>query len=175
MLPSEDPEAWCAFHDEVLNDFKPEGPVQVGLASRIAEIMWRLRRIARAEQQSVSVAQTRRDVLAVDRSHAQPASGPADRPLATSGNGPDPDAIAGRRQDGARALGFYADVLIADMSASRHLESLPVLLPDDRTLEMLVRYEAHLSRDLKHTLHELEALQERRRGNPTPLARIDIS
>jgi len=38
-----------------------------------------------------------------------------------------------------------------------------------------MRYEAHLNRVLKHTLHELEALQDRRNGTATPLARIDIN
>jgi hypothetical protein len=36
------------------------------------------------------------------------------------------------------------------------------LLPDDRTLEKVVRYEAHLSCGLYKALHELEALQVRR-------------
>jgi hypothetical protein len=36
------------------------------------------------------------------------------------------------------------------------------LLPDDKTLEKVARYEAHLSRGLYKALHELEALQARR-------------
>jgi hypothetical protein len=36
------------------------------------------------------------------------------------------------------------------------------LLPDEKTLEKVARYEAHLSRGLYKTLHELEALQVRR-------------
>jgi hypothetical protein len=38
------------------------------------------------------------------------------------------------------------------------------LLPDDKTLEKVARYEAHLSRGLYKVLHELEALQARRTG-----------
>jgi hypothetical protein len=37
-----------------------------------------------------------------------------------------------------------------------------------------VRFEAHLNRQLMQTLHELEALQSRRRGSPSPLARVDV-
>jgi hypothetical protein len=48
------------------------------------------------------------------------------------------------------------------------------LLPDEKTLEKVQRYEAHLSRLLYKTLHELEALQTRRSGNVAPLARLDI-
>jgi hypothetical protein len=48
------------------------------------------------------------------------------------------------------------------------------LLPDEKTLEKVARYEAHLSRGLFKALHELEALQVRRAGGAAPLARLDI-
>src|SRR5215211_1993825 len=48
------------------------------------------------------------------------------------------------------------------------------LLPDDKTLEKVSRYEAHLSRLFHKTLHELEALQVRRLGGSAPLARLDV-
>jgi len=48
------------------------------------------------------------------------------------------------------------------------------LLPDDKTLEKVSRYEAHLSRLFHKTLHELEALQARRLGGSAPLARLDV-
>jgi hypothetical protein len=48
------------------------------------------------------------------------------------------------------------------------------LLPDDKTLEKISRYEAHLSRLFHKTLHELEALQTRRSGGVAPLARLDV-
>jgi hypothetical protein len=48
------------------------------------------------------------------------------------------------------------------------------LLPDQKTLEKVARYEAHLSRGLYKSLHELEALQVRRTGGAAPLARLDV-
>ncbi len=48
------------------------------------------------------------------------------------------------------------------------------LLPADKTLEKVARYEAHLSRLLFKSLHELEAMQARRSGSAVPLARLDI-
>jgi hypothetical protein len=49
------------------------------------------------------------------------------------------------------------------------------ILPDEKTLEKLSRYEAHLSRQLYHALHELENLQKyRTTGEGTPLARLDV-
>ena len=48
------------------------------------------------------------------------------------------------------------------------------LLPDEYTLNKIMRYEAHLNRQLYQALHELEALQARRQGQAAPLARIDL-
>lgn len=48
------------------------------------------------------------------------------------------------------------------------------LLPDEKTLEKVARYEAHISRGLYKVLHELEALQARRTGDAAPLARLDV-
>lgn len=49
------------------------------------------------------------------------------------------------------------------------------ILLDEKTLEKISRYEAHLSRQLFHALHELENLQKHRiTGEGTPLARLDV-
>jgi hypothetical protein len=48
------------------------------------------------------------------------------------------------------------------------------LLPEEKTLEKVARYEAHLSRGLYKALHELEAMQTRRSGAVAPLARLDV-
>ncbi len=46
--------------------------------------------------------------------------------------------------------------------------------PDLDELGKLQRYEAHLERMLYRALHELEALQARRRGEAVPLGRIEV-
>jgi hypothetical protein len=48
------------------------------------------------------------------------------------------------------------------------------LLPDAAELDKVVRYEAHLSRQLTVMLHEYEALQARGHGKSVPLARLDV-
>ena len=48
------------------------------------------------------------------------------------------------------------------------------LLPDEKTLEKIARYEAHLSRQLYQAMHELEALRTKRSGGAAPLARLDV-
>jgi len=49
------------------------------------------------------------------------------------------------------------------------------LLPSPSVVANITRYEAHLHRQYIQSLHELEALQARRRGERVPLARLDIS
>ena len=72
-----------------------------------------------------------------------------------------------------------ADVHLKQMRADRMANELDRmrrerLLPHPEELEKIVRYEAHLNRQLNQTLHELEALQARRQGGVTPLARVDV-
>ena len=47
-------------------------------------------------------------------------------------------------------------------------------LPAGNELDKIMRYEAHLSRQLYQAKHELEVLQKQRRGEATPLARLDV-
>jgi hypothetical protein len=48
------------------------------------------------------------------------------------------------------------------------------LLPEEKTLEKVARYETHFSRGLYKVLLELEALQARRTGAAVLLARLDV-
>jgi hypothetical protein len=48
------------------------------------------------------------------------------------------------------------------------------ILPSEQDMAKVGRYEAHLSRELYRALHELEALQTRRRGGAAPLGRVDV-
>ena len=67
----------------------------------------------------------------------------------------------------AKAAAQRVEQDLARMSRER-------LLPDEKTLEKVARYEAHLSRGLYKALHELEALQASRTGGVAPLARLDV-
>jgi hypothetical protein len=71
------------------------------------------------------------------------------------------------------------DIISAKTAAERVEQDLARmsrerLLPDEKTLEKVARYEAHLSRLFHKALHELEALQARRTGGAAPLARLDV-
>src|SRR5947208_15937236 len=47
------------------------------------------------------------------------------------------------------------------------------LIPGEKELSLLMRYEGRLHRHLLQLLHELEAMKARRRGESTPLLRVD--
>ena len=79
------------------------------------------------------------------------------------------------------------DLIIADSYLSRGAEvpdpdplrlaahQQTRVIPDSASLDKIMRYEAHLHRQCLQTLHEIEALQARRRGEHPHLARLDIS
>jgi len=49
------------------------------------------------------------------------------------------------------------------------------LIPDDDTVKTIMRYEVSLHRQCIQMFHELEAMQTRRMGGSSPLARLDVS
>jgi hypothetical protein len=63
-----------------------------------------------------------------------------------------------------------AKPFLARHQERRHLH----LIPQGPALNGILRYEAHLSRLLVRDLTQLEVAQARRRGESTPLARLDI-
>jgi len=48
------------------------------------------------------------------------------------------------------------------------------LLPHPLDLDKIIRFEAHLNRQLYQALHELESRRAERRGESAPLVRVDV-
>jgi hypothetical protein len=86
----------------------------------------------------------------------------------------DPDELLEAAVEKARYEAAIAAYKKEDMEQEVSREVAGRILPDEKTLEKVSRYEAHLSRQLYHALHELEALQTRRFGGHSPLARLDV-
>ena len=72
------------------------------------------------------------------------------------------------RNNGARAVEVVSRV-------DTLKERAGATLPPTHSLEKIQRYEAHLERILKSALNQLEVWQARRRGEATPLARLEVS
>jgi hypothetical protein len=86
-----------------------------------------------------------------------------------------PDALLDiARANASRLVEEAEDALRSAEVTARRLRRERILAPPSAT-DRIVRYEAHLHRLLVSTLHELEAAQARGRGQPAPLARLDVS
>jgi len=147
----EQQEDWETFHEHVILNLTPEGPVELALADRVAELLWRLRRAARAERLATTQAQKHEDDAEVKHVNHLAEMAQQLGPRSFYGSGFAQTAAKGPRPVPRR------------------------LLPPVEALMALARYEAHLSRQLQHALHELQAFQDRRNGKAAPLARVDVS
>ncbi len=182
LIPGESRQDWCLLADAVVRSLQPEPGIEAILAARVAELLWRIRRVARAEAQCVAVdhlgderAALRREWM--DRNRRRLAQPGVQEPAASAdGAGaprPDPLALLAATADDAPVSGFYAPALAA---AARFPGPLPPhVIPDAEYGDHIIRYEAHLSRQLYAALNQLEAIQARRGGHPAPLARLQVS
>ena len=55
------------------------------------------------------------------------------------------------------------------------MERLRRIIPDSNRMPLILRYQAHFHRQYLQTLHELEAIQEKRKGGHSPLIRMDVT
>jgi hypothetical protein len=89
--------------------------------------------------------------------------------------GPVEVALAGRVASALwrlRRVTAYEEAAIAER---QDLETASArLLPHPLDIDKVIRYEAHLSRQLYQALHELEAMRAGRRGEAAPLLRVDV-
>ena len=74
----------------------------------------------------------------------------------------DPDELLESATLSARLDASSAEVKAEEVKGEIDIMSRERILPDEKTLEKISRYEAHLSRQLYQTLHELENLQGHR-------------
>ena len=71
-----------------------------------------------------------------------------------------------------RRHGIPREESLSDEKVERRL--LESLIPTGDDLAKIMRYEAHLNRQLYQAMHEIEALKARRHGDSAPLARVDV-
>jgi hypothetical protein len=89
-------------------------------------------------------------------------------------NNEDPEELVEAATDGAGRDVIGKEQAVERVKQDLEKMSRERLLPDEKSLEGVARDEAHLSRQLFKTLHELEALQIRRLGGSALLARLDV-
>jgi hypothetical protein len=89
--------------------------------------------------------------------------------------GPVETALAERVASAFRRLQRVAAYEEAAIAERKHLQIASArLLPHPNDIDKIIRYEAHLTRQFYQAMHELESMRAARRGQPTPLLRVDI-
>ena len=153
----EDFDEWEAHRKGILASIEPVGALETAHAERVASLYWRLQRVPRYETEMMAHSL---DDVGED--------------LAIS----EADAAAARR------YGVGVGIVTADETKPDEaslIDKIDVavsarMLPSSEDMEKIMRYESHLHRQLQQTLHELEALQARRKGErASSLTRIDVS
>jgi hypothetical protein len=161
----EDPADWVRFRDGVVASLTPEGELETELAVCVAECAWRRRRVARHESQLVDVERQRENASNDWQERKKELLEPAGEDSATPSR-PKDEVLRQVARD------FYGDLRVSRaIDATYRPEHI---FPPKDELDRLIRYEAHITRQQYHALHELQALQARRRGEPAPLARLSV-
>jgi hypothetical protein len=167
VVGHESVEDWIAHRDTVVQELCPVGALETAHAQRAALYLWRLDRVIRFENaatrvnldeviQEFMIALDNPELLR-DRSEAMTLE-KIRKPLSEF---LDQFAILGAD---ARKLPEQKDGLAKIRGESKRVRERRVL-PDQPTIQTIIKYEAHLDRCLARTMAELRRLQkERRRG-----------
>jgi hypothetical protein len=151
VVGKETEEEWRKHRRGVEKSLVPVGHLEMCLVERIALLFWRLRRVTRFETETTTMALAKGEAEWEKEDEWR-------RDLAT--------------------VPFYGEAVkkspLVKETWIREREA-SLLVPEDQVLERVMRYEAHLHRQLLQSMHELEALQARRQGDLAPLARLDVA
>ncbi len=137
--------AWQRHCDGIVASIEPVGGLEEFFAQRLASLLWRLNRVVRYEVSAT--------MIAIEGTAFDVA---ANQNYLARTNMAEDDAIVPERE------------IVAEQRELR-------MLPSDHHLERITKLERHFHRQVLQTLHEIEALQARRKGHPVNLARVDFS
>ncbi len=161
----ESPEKWIAHRDIVVGELNPVGALETLFAERAAMYLWRLERVVHYE-----VIATRDDMedlveeflvsldnpdLVRDRSESvtlEKLRGPLSKLLAEFSNTCSLENEHGESNDDVETIRRALKLVLERR-----------ILPDQSTLQTIIKYEAHLDRCLARTMAELRRLQKERR------------
>jgi hypothetical protein len=149
VLGMEREEDWREHLEGIRASLAPADHFEECLAERIAQLLWRLGRVTAFETASI------------------------DRELGDAEHDWEKNEEAREVLEKLPHYASLADDRPKEAWMERRRSNL--IIPQGPTLERVTRYEAHLHRQLLQTMHELEALQARKKGQAMPLARLDVA
>ena len=129
VIKGENEADYEAFHDKMVAEFKPVGPMEILLAERIVSLWWRLERAERIQNQAIDVMIERDEPSPLQKSlqHWMP------KDIGPDTRGAGPELVLGR-------------AIIKDYS-------------DSRVLDRMMLYERRIENSMIKTMRELERRQ----------------
>lgn len=146
VIPGMENEAdWQRHCDGIVASIEPVGGLEEFFAQRLASLLWRLSRVVRYEVAAIMIA--------------------------IEGTAFD---VAANENYLARTSMAEDDAIVSEPEIVEEQRELRIL-PSEHHLERITKLERHFHRQVLQTLHEIEALQARRKGHPANLARVDFT
>lgn len=145
VLPDEDPAEFEEFQRRLIADLRPIGELETVFAERIMLGAWRLRRVVRLEAAVIRSQESELQAFPDLATLMTAASRMSDAPSAAV------QASSEADEQGRSELSVYT-AMVRDANGTNQLERLR-------------RYETTIERSLLSSIHELERLQGRRRGD----------
>ena len=152
VLPDEDPGEFEDFRRRLTEDLKPTGELETVFAERIMLGAWRLRRVVRLEAAVIRAQESELQAFPDLATRMAAASRVSDMPSAAAQASPQLDEQA------RSELNVYT-AMVRDANGTNQLERLR-------------RYETTIEKSLLSSIHELERLQGRRRGEAVDTPRV---
>jgi hypothetical protein len=179
----ESQDEWETHRQALVQSFRPAGAMEHLLVDRIANLSWRLGRVARYEADvtateregvereinqvlQLQLEARRYGVYSLAQAEENVAMAESEAATAAEDN-----ADEQTMRKCSRELFQAKDVLTTVSTLQRRTEALRAL-PGSEEIEKICRYEAHLERSMFRTMKELQRLQENRVGSP-PIA-VDV-
>ena len=156
MLPGENSAEFKQLRQQVFRHYEPVGPIEKECTDHIAVVAWRLRRTARFESAIMSF-----EMLQAQLQDTETAMDLLRNPPEQIYLGEHADPERKGLYQAMLKMGFETAAQLSD--AGPNLGRTAKLA--ERSLQNVARYEAHLWRQLRQTVHELERLQAARKGN----------
>jgi hypothetical protein len=146
VIPGMEKEAdWQRHRDGIVASIEPVGGLEEFFARRLASLLWRLNRVVRYEIAATMLSIEGTAFEVTANYNYLVGTGMAEDDAVV----PEPEIVEEQRE--------------------------LRILPSDHHIERITKQERHFHRQALQTLHEIEALQARRKGHPVNLARVDFT
>jgi hypothetical protein len=156
LLQDESRAEYDALLNGLMEDFHSQGKLETVPVETLAVLMWRKRRLLQVEMAKIS------NRIAKGLADGEYARDGSERPLHITIHFAEPHT----------SLDQDKDMVPAPMASTEtqkpKFNTAAVRIPSDEASDHLIRYEAHLSREIDRILNRLERLQRIRKGQPLP-------